>query len=76
MSLHEGVADEYPVFVCNENFLFGEDDTTYAISGARNALTIKFAYVFMPVGAVNAAFVAVDAQIERSTVLYHRLVKR
>lgn len=76
MGLHKGVAYEYTIFVSDENLFFGEYDASYAVGGARNALAVKFADVFVAVGAVYSAFVAMNSEIERCSVLYHRLVKR
>ena len=76
MGLNQGVADQNSVFLGDEDFFFGQDHAAHAVGHARHVLAVELTDVLVAVGAVDAALVAVDAQIERSTVLDHSLVER
>ena len=73
MGIHKSVADQKTVFMGDENFLFGENHSTDAISGAGHALTVELADVLVTVGAVDATLIAVDAESpsHRATTATH-----
>ena len=75
MSLYKGVAYEDSVFVAYEYFFLGKNYASHAVCHAGNALAVKLTYILVPVGAVDAATVAVKAEVERCAVLYHGFVE-
>lgn len=76
MCFDQSVANQQAVFLRDEYFLFGQDYATNAIGHARYIFAVEFANVFVTVGAVDTALIAVNAQIEGRTMLNYRLVKR
>ena len=76
VGLLERVFDEYAVLVRDEHLLLGQYDAAHAVRQLRDALAVKLAYVFVPVGAERLRPVLVYAQVERRVMLYHRLVER
>ena len=76
VGLDQSVADEDTVFVRYEDLFLGQYHTAHAVGHAGHVLAVKLTQVFVTVGVIHAALVAVDAQVERRAVLYHGLVER
>jgi len=62
--------------VGDEHLLLGEDHSSHAVGGTRHALAVKLTDVFVSVGAVDAAAVAVESEIELRAVLDDSAVER
>ncbi len=75
MRFDERIADQNAVFVGYEDFFLGEDHTSHTVCGAWHAFAVKFADIFVPFWIVDSAAVAVQAKIERCSVLYYGLVQ-
>ncbi|MPN36764.1 hypothetical protein SDC9_184275 [bioreactor metagenome] len=61
MGIHQLVTDHQPVLFRRKHNLLGKDNTTYAVNSFWNAITVKFADVFMPFGTVVVVVVFMNS---------------
>ena len=76
MGILQCVADEDAVLIRLEDGLALQDDTAYTVGRRRHQAGVELTDVLMPLRAEVVALILVEAQVELSSVLYHRAVER